>query len=135
MAAPQAVKQETSTLFYAVLTVRALRTSPCLSVRNMRTLAMNVIAKRKVIKDAAKLDLTKEVEQWYRSARAAKWRSLADVRVLFASADKVGNLLVFNIQHNDYRLIAHVDFRYNLLLYKGVITHKEYSTGEWKKWK
>lgn len=68
-------------------------------------------------------------------ARKAEWKSLADVRISFASADKVDDLLIFNVAHNHYRLIVRVDFTDNVMFFKGIITHKEYDRSEWKKWK
>jgi predicted XRE-type DNA-binding protein len=36
-------------------------------------------------------------------------------------------LLIFNIRHNYYRLIAKVDYRAKLLLVKEFLTHQEYT--------
>lgn len=76
-----------------------------------------------------------EVGSWYRAVRAAEGQSLVEVRAAFASADQVGDFLIFHIHHNGYRLIVRVDFGVNLLLLKGLLKHKEYDRGDWKKWK
>ncbi len=52
----------------------------------------------------------------------------------FRDADQYKSLLIFNVRHNDYRLIAKVDYRAKLLMVKGFLTHKEYTRGDWKKW-
>ena len=96
---------------------------------------MNVIAKREVMKAAAKMGLGGELQDWYNSARQANWRSLSDVRKEYPSADMVGDLIVFDIQHNKFRLIVRVAFKSNMMFFKGLVTHKEYSRGEWKTWK
>ena len=68
-------------------------------------------------------------------ASKAEWVSIADVKNSFPSADKVGNLLIFNIGHNRYRLVVRVDFAKRVMFFKGLMTHKEYDRGEWKIWK
>ena len=64
----------------------------------------------------------------------AKWRSLADVRVHYRSADLVGRLLIFNLLHNRYRLIVRENFRGQALFVKAVLTHAEYDRKEWMRW-
>ena len=86
-------------------------------------------------KAAEKLGAIAEAGSWYRAVRAAKWQSLVHVHDAFASADTVGDFLIFHIRHNGYRHIVRMDASENLLLLKGLITHNEYSRGRWKKWK
>jgi mRNA interferase HigB len=71
---------------------------------------------------------------WFRAARRANGSSFAEIRESFPTADRVGNVAIFNIRHNDYRLIATADFRRRILYVKALLTHKEYDRGEWKKW-
>lgn len=70
---------------------------------------------------------------WYRIARRADWGSLADVRSDFAHADIVGRRTVFNIHGNDYRLIARVNYRTKRVFILLILTHVEYSKGDWKR--
>ena len=70
---------------------------------------------------------------WYRIAKRADWESLADVRKDFAHADIVGRRTVFNIHGNDYRLIARVNYRTKRVLILHILTHVEYSKGDWKR--
>ncbi len=99
---------------------------------------MNVISKRGLTQliESAKLDkdTRKELDAWYRVARAASWRHLADVQGEFPATDQVGRVLVFDIRHNRYRLVTRVDFRRQKLYVKAVLNHKEYDREEWKKW-
>jgi mRNA-degrading endonuclease HigB of HigAB toxin-antitoxin module len=46
----------------------------------------------------------------------------------------IQSLLIFNVRHNYYHLIAKVDYRAKLLMVKEFLTHKEYTRGGWKKW-
>lgn len=71
---------------------------------------------------------------WYRIARSAEWTCLTDVRKAFASADLVGEVLVFDIDHNRFRLITTVFFPTQEIYVKALLTHKEYDREDWKKW-
>lgn len=88
------------------------------------------LAKEKRV-DGETLD---ELNAWYRIARACAWQSLMDVRHEFADADLAGEVLVFNIRHNRYRLIARVEFSKSLMFVKALLRHKEYEREGWKKW-
>jgi mRNA interferase HigB len=70
---------------------------------------------------------------WYRITRRADWDSLAGVRNDFAHADVVGRRTVFNIHGNDYRLIARVNYRTKRVFILHILTHAEYSKGDWKR--
>jgi mRNA interferase HigB len=77
------------------------------------------------------------LEAWLKSAMAASWRSLADVRKTWRSADQVkvasGRVvLVFNIGGNAFRLIVAAHFNRQLLFVLMFMTHAEYSKNRWK---
>jgi len=78
-------------------------------------------------------EVQKDVQAWYRIARAATWRSFEDVRRSVKDADMVKGLLVFNICGNRYRLIVSPVFVTQRLYVKGLLTHKEYERGGWRK--
>ncbi len=74
---------------------------------------------------------------WYKTARAAEWRSLKDVRRTYSHADGVRTsrnetLTVFNIGGNKYRLVARIRFDFALVNVRWVMTHAEYDLGDWK---
>ena len=75
-----------------------------------------------------------EALHWYRIACAATWTCLAEVRVQFPGADQIGEVLVFNLGHNRFRLIATVFFPGRELYVMALMTHKEYDRKEWIKW-
>ena len=50
----------------------------------------------------------------------------------FSAIDKVGELTVFDIGGNKYRLIAHIRFEKQIIYIKAVLTHREYDKGRWK---
>ena len=99
---------------------------------------MIVISKRGLMQlaKAKKVDAetTIELGEWHRSAHAAAWRSLMDVRRDFPDADQVGTVVIFNIRHNRLRLITRVEFSKGLMFVKALLNHKEYDREEWKKW-
>jgi len=99
---------------------------------------MHVISKRGllILADSRRLDdaVRRELSQWYRIARSARWDSLAGVRVHFPAADRIGSVLVFNIGHNRWRLIVRHSFPEQRLFVKALLTHKEYDRKDWLKW-
>ena len=58
--------------------------------------------------------------------------SFAALRTTFVAVDKVGEVFVFNIGGNRYRLVAGVDFAHRRVFVKAVLTHSEYDKGKWK---
>lgn len=72
------------------------------------------------------------LKHWYRIAKKAEWQSFADLRANFPSADLVGKCFVFNIGGNNFRLISKIYFDDQVLLIRGVFTHKDYDKGNWK---
>jgi mRNA interferase HigB len=96
--------------------------------------SLNVISST-TIKRYATLhaDAAAELFRWNKAASHADWRDVNEVRLHFPDADQYKSLLIFNIQHNYYRLIVKVDYRAKLLMVKEFLTHKEYTREGWKK--
>ncbi len=69
---------------------------------------------------------------WYKIADRAEWKHLKDVRSVYPSADAVGELTVFNIGGNDFRLVTRIVYVHHLIYVVGVLTHAEYDKR--KKW-
>jgi mRNA interferase HigB len=69
---------------------------------------------------------------WYKLASVAEWQNFVDLRQTFPSADQVGNLTVFNISGNNYRLITFIDYTYQKVFIRYVLTHAEYDKDDWK---
>lgn len=69
---------------------------------------------------------------WSTRVDHAQWRTFADVKRDFSSADRVQRLTVFNISGNQYRLIARIEYEKQKVYIRLVLTHSEYDRGEWK---
>ena len=69
---------------------------------------------------------------WYTRAGHANWRSFAELKQAYPTADLVGRLTVFNIGGNHFRLIARVEYQRQEIYIRHVLTHAEYDTGKWK---
>ena len=77
-------------------------------------------------------DAEPSLTAWYKAAKKAEWKHLAELKEDYPSADLVGDLMVFNIKGNDYRLIAYVNYQFKEVLIKEILTHQEYDKGKWK---
>ena len=94
---------------------------------------MHVISRKKLLQAVSRhSDLAIPLDVWFRVAKRARWRSLAEVRKVFPSADKVGKYTIFNIKGNAYRLIVECNYRTARLFVRHVLTHAEYDEGKWK---
>jgi mRNA interferase HigB len=71
-------------------------------------------------------DAVEPLGRWYRIAKKATWTNFAEIRADFGSADQVGALTVFNIAGNKFRLVAEIFHGHQVLLIRGVYTHKDY---------
>lgn len=96
---------------------------------------MNVISKRGLFERASKYpDAAAALRVWFDRTIEAEWRSLEDLRRDFPGTDLVGDLAIFNIRGNHYRLIVRMVFRYKRVYVKEFLTHAEYDKGRWRKW-
>lgn len=71
---------------------------------------------------------------WYShvSHRSVDWNNWDDIKVDFASANHVGNCVVFNIGGNKYRLVVRVLFPSHKVFILKAMTQREYDDGKWK---
>jgi mRNA interferase HigB len=94
---------------------------------------MHIISKKKLREFwAENLKSKLPLEAWHQIARKANWRNFGEVKATFASADRVGRFVVFDIGGNKFRLIAAIHFNRGKLYVRHVLTHADYDTGKWK---
>lgn len=77
-------------------------------------------------------DARAPLDTWYKLMRQGQFKSFSDLRQTFGSVDKVGNLYVFDIGGNKYRVIAAVHFNRGKVFIRGAMTHAEYDREKWK---
>jgi len=95
----------------------------------VRVLGTEVLDKAKKVRR----DLTSSLATWLMTAREARWKNLNEVRLTWRNTDCVKGKTIFNIKGNRYRLIAIVNYASQTIVVKMLVTHAEYSTGEWNK--
>jgi len=69
---------------------------------------------------------------WHQLTTQASWKSFAELRATFSTADVAGRLTIFNLGGNKFRLIARVEYRLGIVFIRRVLTHGEYSKNKWK---
>jgi mRNA interferase HigB len=72
------------------------------------------------------------LDTWFHILNTNHFENFNALRQVFASVDKVGNLMVFNIGGNKYRLIASIHFNRQKVYIRHILTHTEYDRGSWK---
>jgi mRNA interferase HigB len=77
-------------------------------------------------------DALEPLLHWANATESVDWKTPGDVRRTFNSADFVGDLTVFDVGGNKYRLVAFVHYRQRAVYIKHVLTH-EYDKGAWKR--
>ena len=99
---------------------------------------MHVISRTTLKRAATKhSECESGLEAWYRVAKKAEWRSIDDVKKTYSHADGVTvgdrTYTVFNIGGNKFRLIVKIEYEYQKVFIKHVLTHAEYDKEDWKK--
>ena len=72
------------------------------------------------------------LSRWFKIMQRSDFNSFEALRATFPSADKVGDLIVFNIGGNKYRLIASIHFNRGKVYIRHILTHRDYDRGAWK---
>ena len=94
---------------------------------------MHIITRKRLNEFAEKFPETNNaLADWYRLMKQNNFDSIAEVRAVFSSADKVGKLTIFNIGGNKVRLVAAIHYNRKKIYIRAVLTHKEYDEEKWK---
>ena len=91
---------------------------------------MRVIA-RKPLKDfwekPGRGDAEQPLRAWFAEAKAAGWRTPADIKRHYKNASIIGNnRVVFNIAGNKYRLVVALKYKSGIVFIRFIGTHAEY---------
>jgi mRNA interferase HigB len=73
------------------------------------------------------------IAAWHKVASQAEWQNLVDVRKVYPAADFVEPYTVFNIKGGAYRLIVKIEYRWQMIFVKNLLTHAEYEREGWKR--
>ena len=94
---------------------------------------MHVITRKRLL-DFSEIhpNTSTPLDAWYRIVKSTDIKNFSQLREIFPSADKVGNLTVFNISGNEIRLIVAIHYNTQCLFICHVLTHKEYDKENWK---
>jgi len=69
-------------------------------------------------------DCKETLEKWYHDVESKRWKRPRDVTRDFSTARTVGNgRVIFRINHNDYRLIAEINYQKAWVFIKFIGTH------------
>ena len=94
---------------------------------------MHIITRKRLLDFAEKHPNTSTaLDAWYRIVKSTEIKNFSQLRKIFPSVDKVGNLTVFNIGGNKIRLISAIHYNTQCLFVRHVLTHKEYDKENWK---
>ena len=64
---------------------------------------------------------------WFAQIKKASWENFNELKAQFGNASVVGNdRVVFNIKGNEYRLIAAINYRKQIVWIRFIGTHKAY---------
>ena len=72
------------------------------------------------------------LQGWRRVIEKNRFGHWAELKAAFNAIDKVGELTLFDIGGNKYRLIAYIRFEKQIVYIKAVLTHRDYDKGAWK---
>ena len=72
------------------------------------------------------------LQGWRRVIEKNRVGHWAELKAAFNAVDKVGELAVFDIGGNKYRLIAYIRFEKQIVYIKAVLTHRDYDKGTWR---
>lgn len=68
------------------------------------------------------------IRNWLAEVRAARWLDTHDIKSKYSAASFLpGNLVIFNVRGNEYRLEVQVSYLAGILRVTWIGTHAEYS--------
>ncbi|AOU49885.1 TPA: type II toxin-antitoxin system HigB family toxin [Legionella pneumophila] len=94
---------------------------------------MHIITRRRITEAKALYpQCASALTGWLKVVEENEFKSFAELKAVFNSIDKVGDLFVFDIGGNKLRLIASIHFNRKKLYIRHILTHQEYDKNKWK---
>jgi mRNA interferase HigB len=83
-------------------------------------------------------DAKAPLKKWLKEAESAEWENFEQTREAFPHADQVKVkskrlVTIFNAGGNNHRIITGLHYNRNRIYILRVMTHSEYSKGDWKR--
>ena len=96
---------------------------------------MRIVSRRKAIRDATAKhkEWGASLNAWHKVAKNADWANFADVRNSWRRSDVVDQFVVFDISHNNCRLIATIKYRSRMVYIRHILSHAEYDQRQWRR--
>ncbi len=99
----------------------------------MGTWDVRIVGKRRIREFGTRFPkAAKPLKHWANAIRAVAWKNPGALKADFGSTGFVGDLTVFDVGGNKYRLIALVHYLRQIVYIKDILTHEDYDEGEWK---
>jgi mRNA interferase HigB len=77
-------------------------------------------------------DSKSSLTRWANAMEKTDFNSFSQLKQAMPTADLVGDLMVFNIGGNKYRLMASIHFNRGKVYVRQILTHRDYDKGGWK---
>ena len=91
----------------------------------MRVIAFRTL--RAFFENPEYADSEVSLRAWYHDVKTAKWKNSNELKKQYKNASIVGDgRVVFNIKGNDYRLVAAIDYEFQVIFIRFIGTHKQY---------
>ena len=89
---------------------------------------MRIISRRKLREFWKQYpDGQQPLQAWYEDVKQANWKTPTHIKNVYRNASIVtNNRVVFNIKGNKYRLVVAVQYKYGIVYFRFIGTHKEY---------
>ena len=72
------------------------------------------------------------LKRWAAIVAMADWSNFVDLRQSFANASAVGKYVIFNIAHNEARLVSLINYPDRRVMVTEILTHAEYDGRNFK---
>lgn len=74
-------------------------------------------------------EAAQRLSDWFRVMERSTFRTPAELKYRFPSVSFVGDITIFNIGGNNYRISVNVRYEWGTVFVRRVMTHAEYDAG------
>ncbi|MBN1834139.1 MAG: type II toxin-antitoxin system HigB family toxin [Deltaproteobacteria bacterium] len=89
---------------------------------------MKIVSREQILQFIEKhSDAKGAIESWWQETIEANWREPKDIKERYRTVSFLGgNIVIFNIKGNNYRLVVKIAYQQKTVLIKWIGTHAEY---------